>query len=176
MTAVFKDKKAHAVAVMLGKMMNLEMGPNIKVHDMIAISEPLTQLLGYKKSWHISDNGAIVVEGVEVVPKISRIHIDTEGEEGEEKHMEPISWGVCPWIYITMRGGEEVAALLDTGAECNCISQSLASKLEYRVRPSVAGIKVAVGFDGKKVENGFVSEIRELKVKVLDGRGNVANI
>ena len=42
MTAVFKDKKAHAVAVMLGKMMNLEMGPNIKVHDIIAISEPLS--------------------------------------------------------------------------------------------------------------------------------------
>ena len=65
---MFKDKKAYTVVVILRKIINLKIGPNIKVHDIITILEPLSQLLEYKKSWYIGDNRAIVVEEVEVVP------------------------------------------------------------------------------------------------------------
>ena len=102
--------------------MNLKIGPNIKVHDIITILEPLSQLLEYKKSQYIDDNEVIIVEGVEIVPQISRIYISIEGEEAEEKYIESILQGVYLQIYITIKGGEEVATLLDIGAEYNYIS------------------------------------------------------
>jgi hypothetical protein len=153
----------------------------------------LAEAFGWKKFWSIED-GNLQIFGETVVPKvIPNIRTfqvdDSESSEGADtpqtdavadriygvRYPEPLAWGLCPWILIQLEG-IQIRALVDSGAECNCMSKGLVELLGYEVETPEGRIRSAIGFDGKKIPNQFVGQISDAEVVVTDGNGASATI
>jgi Aspartyl protease len=186
LSKVTQEAEQKTMISILARILNADIGP-IKVIDMVTASKPLAEAFGWKKFWTM-DDGDLRIFGEVVVPNIrtffrdvqrsQKQRDDQESEDEDDRkfgarYIEPLAWGLCPWILVQING-VQIRALVDSGAECNCMARSLADTLGIPIERPKERIRNAIGFDGKKIEGHFVGQISSLRVIIGDSNGKEA--
>ena len=126
----------------------------VSVENLLSGSSDVRKLLFTSKDWD-HDDGMIIARGL-AAGRVGSLRVENE-DDGDE----PVDRALCPEVDVGIRG-HDVCALLDTGAECNLMSTSLARVLKLPIT-SMAELKYqAVSFSG--VPQRFVGIAKNVNV------------